>query len=640
MSQGSNASHSNSRAAAEGKEGKDTMDAAGTKPLAGVKSSSESLAKAAALEDNTPLALPVQTSRTGSQAKRQSTVTRRPVPEAESPHIGLGPTSEFSGSGYADTPAAADDEKEGSHDEETDNEEEEQEEQRPQSQLYEDIYEYYGDRQSHPYSQLTRESVYYSTDSVAKSSIKSSSPAPFSDAETERELEPVQEASVEESANLAGDSDAASANDSIEKTVQLITTVKSQDPDDTDELPTPDEQKRLEHEILHSFMTSGERRSSVDLDEADHENRSRSTSMTSRSSFIADSYDAEIAELYQGTTAFLDRPISVYQNVLPLHTKTEEESKAVDDTSEVATPKVESKPMFGAAESLPVQNLESGIDSLTLDTESSGVPQLNFIAASPTADNSDRPRWQPLEANDSNASSSTVVPGPSSGNDTSQEHNTSGDQSSLIKDLSLTGNMLDNVDQSFETTAEMDKTTTRDTSASSSSAHHTHNDSATSALSMISDNPDVVPPDLPSKSGHEVGTDMRDTSPSNPQQFSQISSKVKRPPPVDFSALLNGATSEARLTQLVNLRQREAEYESGLSVWLMATYSQLDGNSEVYTTGLPPENEGRSVSMTRQMTHISSEHLSSTKEALEHFGEKSTKKARSLFAKGRRLVKS
>lgn len=540
-------------------------------------------------------------SRHSSKAKRQSTVTRRPVPTdspvfkpsepepvaKKSTEPELGPTHESAESGYADTPGS-------------DDEQRESDAEAPQSRIYEDIYDYYGTRQTHPYSQLTRESVYYSTDSVGNAKP----PLPTS-----------------------ADKDAESERSSIDEANKTMT---------DSEPPTPDEQVRLEHEIMDTF-TSSDKRRSIDKGALGGYTHSRSTSATSRSSTIDESLDAEIAELYEGTTEFLDRPISVYQNVQPLHTRSTSDTSEIKDTTDVSTPKIGDTAAF--ADNLPTEPLESGINALAINTEPSGLPKLNFIAASPVTEEGEKPRWQPIEDDgDADVSSSTVV-GKQDDTEDNEAKDTSGD-SSIVKDLSLTGNMLENMDQSHDG-GEAEKVTTRGTFSSSSEAtHHAHNDSNTSALSMISDNHDIVPPEIPPTLSEVETDDQRDPSPPNVQQFTQISAKVKRPPPVDFSALLSGPTSEARLAQLVNFRQREAEYESGLSVWLQATYSVIEGNTEIYTTGLPPENEGRSVSMTRQMTHISSEHLSSTKEALEHFGEKSTKKARSLFAKGRRLVKS
>lgn len=506
-------------------------------------------------------------------------------PEAEPE---LGPTKESAGSGYADTP-------------DSDDEHKDSDSEKPQSRIYEDIYDYYGTRQTHPYSQLTRESVYYSTDSVSKT--KTPSPAP------------------ETNGTLSEESSEA----------EMDTTMT-----DGQSSPAPDEQVRLEHEIMDTF-TSSDKRRSVDKDAVGGYTHSRSTSATSRASTVDESLDAEIAELYEGTTEFLDRPISVYQNVQPLHTRSTSDTSEIKDTTDVSTPKIGETATFG--DQLPTEPLESGINALAIKTEPSGLPKLNFIAASPVAEEREEPRWQPLEDDGAADVSSSTIQGKQDETDDAEAKDTSGD-SSLVQDLSITGNMLENVDQSYDG-AEAEKVTTRGTfSSSSGTTHHGHNDSNTSALSMISDNHDIAPPDVPPTLSEVEADGQRDVSPPSGQQFSQISAKVKRPPPVDFSALLSGPTSEARLTQLVNFRQREAEYESGLSVWLQATYSVIEGNSEIYTTGLPPENEGRSVSMTRQMTHISSEHLSSTKEALEHFGEKSTKKARSLFAKGRRLVKS
>jgi hypothetical protein len=126
-----------------------------------------------------------------------------------------------------------------------------------------------------------------------------------------------------------------------------------------------------------------------------------------------------------------------------------------------------------------------------------------------------------------------------------------------------------------------------------------------------------------------------------------FAAKINRPPTFDFTGILSKPRSEDRLMAFQTARQREAEFDSGLQSWLTVVSSYHTG-AGLHISGLPPkpsENEAklatpqRTVSTTLMKparTFVSSSHV--TKEALGKVGEKSTKTAKGLFARGKKLL--
>lgn len=129
----------------------------------------------------------------------------------------------------------------------------------------------------------------------------------------------------------------------------------------------------------------------------------------------------------------------------------------------------------------------------------------------------------------------------------------------------------------------------------------------------------------------------RNISDSSALSENSHSARAKRPPIVDLSTLLNKEKSEAQLAQLIALRIREAEYSTGLSTWLQTTLAHAEQGMAIYTNGQPPSGDHDPHHMGRHVGEAMSSAISSaglSKEALE----KSTQKARNLFAKGRKLM--
>lgn len=114
-----------------------------------------------------------------------------------------------------------------------------------------------------------------------------------------------------------------------------------------------------------------------------------------------------------------------------------------------------------------------------------------------------------------------------------------------------------------------------------------------------------------------------------------IASKVRRPPQIDFSALLNklSTSSETRCEQMRILRAREAEYSTGLETWLMATLDQADKGMKIFVNGIPPAAPEGSTALdlpkTAKVSNAMHSSATNTKEKLGKVSEKS----KSFFAK-------
>lgn len=111
---------------------------------------------------------------------------------------------------------------------------------------------------------------------------------------------------------------------------------------------------------------------------------------------------------------------------------------------------------------------------------------------------------------------------------------------------------------------------------------------------------------------------------------------LNRPPQFDFTGALSKGNSENRRQLFEAAREKEASYTTGLVSWL-AVISGENKASGVYQTGLPPppsKSEARLAAPSKTMAPgfiRPTGHMA--KEALGKVGEKSTKKAKGLFAK-------
>ncbi|CAN6675177.1 hypothetical protein TRVA0_104S00188 [Trichomonascus vanleenenianus] len=113
-------------------------------------------------------------------------------------------------------------------------------------------------------------------------------------------------------------------------------------------------------------------------------------------------------------------------------------------------------------------------------------------------------------------------------------------------------------------------------------------------------------------------------------------------PQYDFIAILSRGKTADRYNAFNDARQKEYEYATGLENWLAAS-KDIHRGGLVYTSGRPPpptETEAKLAMPSRTMSsaiirpakHVVNSHV------IDRIGEKSTKKAKGLFAKGKKLI--
>lgn len=131
------------------------------------------------------------------------------------------------------------------------------------------------------------------------------------------------------------------------------------------------------------------------------------------------------------------------------------------------------------------------------------------------------------------------------------------------------------------------------------------------------------------------GTGSRNTS-------NTIAARLNKPPTFDFSGILSKPRSADRKAAFDAARQREVDYDSGLRKWL-ASASRNSGPG-IYTSGAPPaptENEAKLAAPSRTMSSVIRPAKSMvSSHVINRVGEKSTKKAKGLLARGKKFMKS
>lgn len=128
---------------------------------------------------------------------------------------------------------------------------------------------------------------------------------------------------------------------------------------------------------------------------------------------------------------------------------------------------------------------------------------------------------------------------------------------------------------------------------------------------------------------------------------SGVGAKVKRPPTFDFMGVLTKGRSEDRRAAFEDARAKEYEYRfyrhgANLETWL-ETISTFHSGAGVYTAGRPPpatQQELKRAAPSRTMSSHFRPAKNVTKEALGTLGEKSARKAKGFFSRGKSLLKS
>lgn len=343
----------------------------------------------------------------------------------------------------------------------------------------------------------------------------------------------------------------------------------------------------------------------VDENPQDHSQDSSSDDQVSDALIEEQELENEIAELYQGSSEFLNRPISTYAADLS------QVRPAVSDKSinTLLAPRV--------ADAATIQG------SLG-DEESSSESEVPGGAVEPL---DDAPKNEPsMDSTASLTNSGHVFVLPSertriqaSTNDDERRHSESNISFASSLDahddnrVSVSSSVLSDIHESSRDTKDFD---VRD------------GDSTT----ICSPNSSLANDSLKTEG---AGVSNIKTLPSSALS---ISKRVKRPPHIDFAALFNspGSSSESRAEQMRVLRIREHEYSTGLETWITATYAQVDPSMTIYTNGIPPEATGLDLDTAAKISSVVHTSTTSTKEKLLNVGEKSKSlgtKSKSFFAK-------
>lgn len=419
------------------------------------------------------------------------------------------------------------------------------------------------------------------------------------------------------------------------------------------------EQDRLESEIMQSFTPVHSAKSSVDSNQI----------------------DPEVVALYQNSSEILDRPISVYQTVEPLHMRQEMSDKSIRS---ILTPK----------------DRQTGSDELSAEPEAKTDGDVHSDGAGSQEDGLLTPRKSTMNEDDSEAARAINIsnpgpeiermdtvtgpiapryhpdpveaPLPSEGypdapafrdseneDDVGSESDVDDDvnDSTLSRELAEPGTSASGeIDEGSSTSLPAEHDSEVDGfipesdiqppeseitgHSSSPDTSHDHKISDSSGMSVTQS--DVSKGSSGTAGGVEhdrtsssegVRTQMPSSAGSQ-----QIQQKVRRPPQVDFTALLSSGGSESRYQQLRALRIREAEYSSGLDLWVQNTYASIEPGMTLYANGKPPPSQEAKQNVGRQVSTAVSSAIghTRTKETLGRVGEKS----RGFFAKGRKLLRS
>lgn len=164
----------------------------------------------------------------------------------------------------------------------------------------------------------------------------------------------------------------------------------------------------------------------------------------------------------------------------------------------------------------------------------------------------------------------------------------------------------------------------------------------------------MILPEIPDEPVKPLPKVESPSSISSPRTFSEgsrtgsrnasntIAARLNKPPTFDFSGILSKPRSADRKAAFDTARQREVDYDSGLRKWL-ASASTSSGPG-IYTSGVPPaptENEAKLAAPSRTMSSVIRPAKSMvSSHVINRVGEKSTKKAKGLLARGKKFMKS
>lgn len=422
------------------------------------------------------------------------------------------------------------------------------------------------------------------------------------------------------------------------------------------------EQERLESEIMQSFTPNHTPKSSTD-----------STQI-----------DPEVVALYQDTSEILNRPISVYQPVEPLQMRQEMSDNSIrnilipnnnqDHPENSQPPPLPAQDQHQQEEGRGRAGPDAGVDKTSDDeaqtprsatphaAASSSSPQIQEtlpeIERSDTVTGPVAPRYRPEPVQAPAQSDAHSNMGGISEDDREHEAASDSEDNNSMRSSSMSREQLDHttshsreIDTSnmasppLEQDSDIEKQSssqhlTTDTN-SSPDVSHDHKVSDSSELSAIQS-------DISKNSGVSAGISEDRNAVNNepsrtqngfPGSSSQpIQQKVRRPPQVDFTALLSSGGSESRYQQLRALRIREAEYSSGLDTWIQNTYASVDPGTSVYANGKPPHTQEAKQNVGKQVSTAVSSAIghTRTKGTFGRVGEKS----RGFFAKGRKFLRA
>lgn len=356
-----------------------------------------------------------------------------------------------------------------------------------------------------------------------------------------------------------------------------------------------------ESESVHSQM------SFEDNYTAQNDNREQETSVV----------DPEIAELYQGSSKFLKRPMSTY-NTEPipeaisdqtiknmLTPKLDESDHEYDATHEHTGHSNDGYVDYNVHSDNDTSSSISSRDSVSLDNETNAT---SFVLPSEKLKAKGTSPLERISTNDSvsdaeSRAESHVTEINRESVTSSVLSTTQAESDTHFSDINEQFDSLDNEDVSNSLTLR--------TISPSSSLHK-----------------EVSPP---ASSG--------DTNASSTPTTSQaIPKKVNRPPHINLSALFNapGSSNASRTEQMRLLRKRESDYSTGLNTWITAIYPQINSKMVVYSNGIPPEAAGLDLDTAAKISNAVHTSTTNTKEKLINVGEKSKSlgtKSKSFFAK-------
>lgn len=355
---------------------------------------------------------------------------------------------------------------------------------------------------------------------------------------------------------------------------------------------------------------------STPMDVDDNEESSDDDQLSEMDAFSEERVlDDEIAELYQGSSKFLKRPISTYQDPGPLTQNISDNSlrRILDPDAHTDT---ENDVLEGMSDSeeKEIEPLKTVIEPLSLHT-TIAVPE------------------QP--ASTAEQKNTFILPSELSRLEGSKATDLDFDR---LDSESITSFLSGNEPHDHNEINNNNNGNNRE-SVSSSVVSDLHGSSISQSES--NDNSHFDDEETGSKNTRDqdaysdMGSNMEKQAGLTPLSASK---RIKRPPHIDFAALFNtpGSSSESRAEKMRSLRVIENNYSTGLETWILSTYSQVDPKMKVYPDGIPPEATGLDMDTAAKISNAVYTSTTTTKEKLLNVGEKSKSlgtKSKSFFAK-------